>query len=255
MQRLFSLLVVFLIASAAGVTLVATRWVVTGRGAYLYLPWNLFLAWVPLGFALLTVRLLGAPPRRGPGRPDPVAAGAARLQWPGRRVLAVLVGLGWLLFLPNAPYILTDLIHLAQPRSGVGAPLWFDLLVHLLFALTGLLIGYASLALVQDAVTRLHGRLAGWGFASLALALAAFGIYIGRFLRWNSWDILRSPLSLLGDVAQRLVDPLRHPRTYGFTVVCFLLLWLGYLMCHGLVSLGRSTAGGDDDHRRERTAL
>jgi uncharacterized membrane protein len=198
-------------ASVVGMGLLAARAVVTQSLGALYLPWNLFLAWLPLGLALLTRWLaLAHPPRR----------------W-----LLVLTGAAWLLFLPNAPYILTDLIHLTRVRPGPAAPLWFDLLLHLTVATTGLLLGFASLAVMQGLVSRAWGRLAGWGFAVASLALSGLGIYIGRFLRWNSWDVLVAPGPLLADVTQRLANPLSPPRAYGFSSLCFVFLLLTYLMC------------------------
>jgi uncharacterized membrane protein len=216
----------FMAASLVGMALVAARIVATRNLSCLYLPWNLFLAWVPLGFALLARALASATPRR---------------IW-----LLAMVGAGWLLFLPNAPYILTDLMHLARVRPGASAPLWYDLLLHLVVATTGLFLGFASLALMQGVVTRACGRLAGWGFAVVALALSGFGIYVGRFLRWNSWDALIAPGSLLADVADRLLHPLSNPRAYGFSFLCFVFLLLSYLMCFSLPRLRLQPAAEPD---------
>jgi uncharacterized membrane protein len=203
-------------ASGIGVALVLARMVVTGFPGFLYLPWNLFLAWIPLGFALLARNLAESRPL---GRPP-----------------VILCGLGWLLFFPNAPYILTDLIHLARVRPG-SAPFWFDLLLHLIVAMTGLFVGFASLALMQGLVSRAAGRLAGWAFAVVSLALSGFGIYLGRFLRWNSWDVVLAPVSLFSDIANRLAHPLSNPRAYGFSIVCFVFLLMTYLMCFSLPRL------------------
>jgi uncharacterized membrane protein len=197
--------------------LVAARVLATRNLSCLYLPWNLFLAWVPLGFALLARGLASSTPRR---------------TW-----LLMLAGAGWLLFFPNAPYILTDLMHLARVRPGSAAPLWYDLLLHLTVAMTGLFVGFASLALMQGLVTRTCGKLAGWAFAVVSLALSGFGIYLGRFLRWNSWDVLRAPVLLFTDIVDRLIHPLSNPRAYGFSVVCFVFLLLTYLMCVSLPRL------------------
>lgn len=141
---------------------------------------------------------------------------------------------GWLLFFPNAPYILTDLAHVTEWRTSRSVPPWFDLQLHVLFAVTGLLLGFASLRIMHELVRRFWGTTAGWLFSVISLGLAGFGVYLGRFLRWNSWDLVRSPVSLLGDVAQQLVDPLRQPRTFGFTALFFLCLVLSYLMCAAL---------------------
>jgi uncharacterized membrane protein len=89
----------------------------------------------------------------------------------------------WLLFLPNSPYLVTDLVHL-KPRPSV--PLWFDILLVQSFVLTGLLLGFLSVYLMHRLVTHAYGWKIGWLFTLLILALTGFGIYLGRFERWNS---------------------------------------------------------------------
>ena len=159
----------------------------TGAPVFAFLSWNLFLAWIPYGLALAVV-------------------GLDRVRAPGW--LLVLPGLVWLLFLPNAPYILTDFIHL-----GVipGAPLWFDALLIGAFAGTGLLLGLASLYLVHHVVAARLGSAAGWVLAIGALALSSVGIYLGRFPRFNSWDVLADPGRLVDVVLFRLGDPFGNP--------------------------------------------
>lgn len=151
---------------------------------YAFLVWNLFLAWIPLGMAYI---VSSAKKRRYVLITVPLAAAL------------------WLLFFPNAPYILTDLQHLSHPRAGV--PLWFDMLMINWFAWTGLLLGIFSLFLMHDIVRRLLGRIAGWIFVILVSALSGLGIYMGRFLRWNSWDILFRPLELLQELIQYALHP------------------------------------------------
>ncbi len=212
-----SSLTVFTLASMLATALVVARIVVTHHFQVLYLIWNLFLAWLPLVFALLVWREASRPvPRRG---------------------LLLATGAAWLLFFPNAPYIFTDIVHLAKLRSFGSAPPWFDLLLHLLFAMIGLMIGFASLAVMHKLVERARGWRWGWLFALTALALAGFGIYLGRFQRWNSWDVLFSPFSLLGDIAHRFIAPWDNARTWGFSGVCFMFLAISYLMCSQLGQL------------------
>lgn len=176
-----------------------------GSPAFGFLVWNLFLAGLPalaaLGFARADAR--GAP-------------AALRAVW-----LA-----GWLVVLPNAPYLLTDFVHLAP---SPGAPLWYDIALMLSFAGTGLLFGYASIADVQAVFARRFGRRAGWAVALGALGLCGYGIYLGRFQRWNSWDLLTSPVALFANMASHLIDPAAHPRTFAFTLVWGAGLALGYV--------------------------
>ena len=199
------LTLVFVLAASLSLSLllVAGRVLMTGRGIFLFLVWNLFLAVIP--FAIST--MLGT--ARGPLR--------ARLLVP--------VGAAWLLFFPNAPYILTDLFHLER-RAGV--PLWYDLALILSCAWNGLMLAYASLADMQRLVQQRLGTGAGWAFATLALLLSSFGIYLGRYLRFNSWDVLANPLTLFFDIAHRVLHPFAFPGTWGVTLVFGVFLLVGY---------------------------
>jgi len=172
--------------------------------SFVFLVWNLLLASVPALAALAFVR---AAERRSPAL-----------------VQAAWFAL-WLVFLPNAPYIVTDFMHL---RLRPLVPLWYDIAILASCAGTGLLLGYTSLADVQSVIARKLSQLAGWIVAAAALVLSGFGIYLGRVLRWNSWDALSSPLELLADIADRALNPLSHPQTIGMTVVYGVSLLLGY---------------------------
>ncbi len=199
------LTLVFVLAASIGlsVVLVMGRVLMTGKGLFLFLIWNLFLALIP--FAISTLLGIAGKPLR------------ARMLVPA--------GAAWLLFFPNAPYILTDLFHLdARP----GVPLWYDLALILSCAWNGLMLAYASLSDMQRLVQRRLGFWAGWAFASIALMLSSFGIYLGRYLRFNSWDVLANPLTLFYDIVNRLLHPFSFPGTWGMTLVFGLFLLIGY---------------------------
>lgn len=140
-----------------------------------FMLWNLFLAWVPYLCSLSVTALA----RRGTAS----------------RVLAVLLSLVWLLFLPNAPYMVTDLVHL-DPRPPV--PYWYDTGMLATFVLAGLFLAFASLRAMQSLAEAAAGRVAGWLFALAAIGLSGFGIYLGRFVRLNSWDLWTQPDDVLG---------------------------------------------------------
>jgi uncharacterized membrane protein len=167
-----------------------------------YMIWNLFLAWIPLILAYALVVQL------------------RRLEWSSWTGISLT--LAWLLFLPNSFYIVSDLIHLQDmPRKDV----LFDSLMFTAFVLNGLLLGYASLYLVQRLVAQ-HGvsrRRSNW-FAIVMLLLCSFAIYLGRDLRWNSWDVLLNPAGILFDVSERILDPFGHPAVFSTTAVFFLFL-------------------------------
>jgi uncharacterized membrane protein len=192
--------------SLAAVGLLAVRIDRVGEPAFDFLTWNLFLAWIPFVLSLCVAAVHG----RGGPRP---------LLW--------VLGAGWLLFLPNAPYILTDFIHLG--RLG-GAPLWFDAALIGTFATTGLALGLGSLLVVHHIVEARAGRVVGWAVAVSSLVLSAIGIYLGRFPRFNSWDVVTDPHSLVPVVLQRLADPFGNTFLLRFAVVMSTLLLASYLL-------------------------
>ena len=132
----------------------------------------------------------------------------------------------WLSFFPNAPYLLTDLIHLG-PRPYV--PLWFLMVMLLSCAGTGTLLGYLSLSDIHSAIEQKFGRITGWMVVVLSLMLCGFGIYLGRFLRWNSWDAFSHPLRLGRSIMLRFVVPGTYPHPIFVTLIFGVGLLLGYL--------------------------
>lgn len=170
------------------------RWAITADGFYIFLPYNLALALIPLVISRLLTRYMQ---RNHPS-------------W----ILAGFSGFVWLLFIPNAPYIMTDFIHLGKVG---GIPLWFDALFILLYASTGLLAGWYSLYDMQKLVKKWYGKFIGWVFVCSVLLLTSFGVYLGRFLRWNSWDLFLDPLRLINDVLVRVNSPTMHVRLWIVT--------------------------------------
>lgn len=174
---------------------------------YRNLVWNLFLAWIPYLVSLLVVWL----------------ARRSRRSW----LLLAVLGFIWLIFFPNAPYLLTDFLHL-QERPFV--PLWYDILLLATFAWTGLFLGIASLRLMQGVVKSYVGRLLSWLFVIIAIGATGLGVYLGRFSRWNSWDMLTQPEVILAEVVSKATDPLNNLRFLGFTVLFVSFLSVSYLM-------------------------
>lgn len=207
-RALVAVTTLLVLGSIAATAMIGYRIQLTGNTLFTPLSWNLFLAWVPFPLALLVHR-------------------AHRRGAPGALLVAGLVP--WLLFLPNAPYLLTDFIHL-YPRPGV--PLWFDAALIGAHAGVGLLVGLVSLLLVHRVAAERWGAAIGWLVSVAALLLSTLGVYLGRVLRFNSWDVVTDPLALLGVVLQRLVDPLGNPRlnlVFGLGSVgllgCYLVVW------------------------------
>jgi uncharacterized membrane protein len=208
-----------ILASLAGlsglvVAMVSVRVVYSGNSENAALVWNLFLAWIPFGLALQVY--------------EGYRRGAAR-------VYLLLGGVLWLLFFPNAPYIVTDFKWL---RDSTGAPIWYDVVLISAGAWAGLLLGFISLYLMQAVVRRALGALNAWLFVLFALVLSSFGIYLGRFQRSNSWDVFVRPRTFAGDVWTRLGNPDEYARVVAVTVLFTAFLAATYLVFY---SFARAT--------------
>ena len=201
-------------ASAASVAVVFARILSTGNLRYSFLVWNLFLAWLPLILALLACETY----QHASGR-----------NWQ----FASLAG-AWLLFFPNAPYIFTDLIHLTTRFYG---HFWVDLTLILFCAITGLVLGFVSLYLMQSVVERMFGRPASWLFIAAVAALSGFGIYLGRFMRFNSWDVLFRPRQVYHGIGNWVADPLANATSLAFPILFGAFLFVSYLMLYALTHL------------------
>jgi uncharacterized membrane protein len=202
-------------ASFFSVFLVLARMAYSDSQQYRGLIWNLFLAWIPFVLAYI----------------------AYALSW--KRILLYIAipvfALLWLAFFPNAPYILTDLQYLN--RAAVEAPLWFDIILLVWFSWTGMLLGLISLYLMHEIVQRNFGRWPGWVFVLIVSGLSSAGIYVGRFLRWNSWDILQNPSELAMDILGLAIDP--SLRLLAFTTLFAVFFLFVYLTLYTFAHLFR----------------
>ena len=204
------------LACLACILLVVARVAYTDSTRHSGLIWNLFLAWIPFILAYF----------------------AHAISW--RKVTLYIVipiiAFLWLIFFPNAPYMLTDLQDLAR-AGGVGAPLWYDVIIVVWCSWTGTLLGIISLYLMQDIIFRTISRWAGWIFVFVISAASSFGMYIGRLVRLNSWDILQNPSETAMDILGLVIDP--SMRLAAFTIlytVFFLFIFLLlYSFSHMLV--------------------
>jgi uncharacterized membrane protein len=189
------------------------RVVRTGDSFYRLLVWNLALAWVPLLLALA----------------------AYRTAMQSRKVETVALAVAWILFFPNAPYVLTDFVHLGN--DGSAAPLWYDALMIASFAWTALLIGLGSLYVMQVVVRDRVGAAWSWLLVAGALLLASFGVYLGRFIRFNSWDALVRPGRVAHVIASQLENPIHHPRLIGALLVLTAFLTVAYTILYAIAGL------------------
>lgn len=188
--------------AAFSVGLLLIRAKITQSIYFFFLIWNLFLAYTPLAVSSVLIRYK-----------------ILRDNW----YYSYPALFCWLLLLPNAPYLITDFIHL---RAATPVPVWFDVLILASFTLTGLLFGLASM----QNIYRLLAIKFGSGYANLTLLiisiLSAFGIYLGRFMRYNSWDILHKPISLITDIIQSLFSEDTWKPAWGITIGFGLLQYL-----------------------------
>ena len=146
----------------------------------------------------------------------------------------------WLLFFPNAPYIVTDLKWL---RDWGGAPIWFDVVLVTTAAWAGLALGFISLYLMQAVARRTVGAVNSWLAVLAVLGLSSFGIYLGRFERWNSWDLFVRPKPLFAEVVAQVANPLDYPRTVAVTVLFTSFLSATYLVFYAFARLGLAERG------------
>ena len=175
--------------------LVFTRIAYTGQPTFLFMIWNLFLAWLPYALTSWLKQ-----------RPDVFNSG-----WK----LAALFAL-WLPIVPNSFYILTDLFHLGNSI----VPLWFDLALIISFAWNGLVLGILSVRQMEKAIQPFLPAKHELFFLYPIMVLCALGVYIGRYYRFNSWDIITNPFNLIADIFNIIRHPLMHKEVWSM-VLCF----------------------------------
>lgn len=168
----------FLILSTGfALALLCLRIKVTHSAFYSFLVWNLFLAAVPYG----TTQLL------------------RQYSWLRNHRFLKFIAFGtWLLFLPNSPYIITDLIHLHSDKSNLP---WLDLFLVFVFAFNGLLFGLLSLLDMHHLIRVRYGSKIAMYTIFQCCILSGYGIHLGRFMRFNSWDIIGKPFTLFTTIA------------------------------------------------------
>lgn len=185
---------------------------------YSYLIWNLLLAWLPLLFAILITRTL---------------QNKRWSSWQG-----IGYSILWLVFLPNSFYMISDYIHLLEVKR---VDVLFDTVMFTSFVYVGVILGFASLYLVHIQLRkRLSARSSAiWIGATLLVSSAA--IYVGRDLRWNSWDILTNPGGLLFDLSDRFMHPASYPQMLTTVISFFILLCSMYLLLWRAIRLVAQT--------------
>lgn len=211
------LLAVLVGSSVLSLALWAARILLSNALVYHFLGFNLFLAWLPFLAA---------------GAMYWLHARGSRSNW-----LLSLLFVAWLLFFPNAPYLWTDLVHVFVRRSV--SVYWCDLILFLTFGWNGMLLGLLSLLMVHRVVRDRLGHVWGWIVAAVAIGLGSFSISIGRLERFNSWDVIARPISLLHQTARIFLHPFRFSIHFAMAALFCTFLLAGYVVLMSLIAAGR----------------
>jgi uncharacterized membrane protein len=187
--------------TACFLVIVGLRRLAGAEPLYGFVWLNLMLAWIPLVLAYA-------------------------LAWSSQRQVTLMPVLAavWIVFLPNAPYLMTDLVHLSE---GVSVP---NVGTLLLLGVIGLLIGVRSVQIVQDVVEERFGVEAGWSAVRIVVVLAGVGVYVGRVLRWNSWYVVSHPRELASSALRSSSEPGKVALALVATVVFAIFFYATYCL-------------------------
>lgn len=183
-----------------------TRLLSTGVSRYWFVPENLLLAWLALIFGWLLVHSI------------------ERHGWLNWRSVGLTIF--WMLFLPNAWYVMTDFIHVFE--TGEISYI-YDIAMISTLTVTGFLLGFSSLFMVHRQLRKRLSSRASSILIGVVILLASFAIYLGRDLRWNSWDIITNPGGLILSITDRLINPFGFPRAFNVTAIFFVVIGVMYL--------------------------
>lgn len=160
---------------------------------HLFMIWNIFLAWIPYALSNYFSEV------------------KQKAKW---KQLFLFVS--WLLFFPNALYIVTDLIHLAE---NTGIPLWYDAVLLFASSFIGIMMAFVSLRKVEMFLQKTFSKTAVAFLIPAILFVASFGVYLGRFQRWNSWDVVKDPTALAVDILSNFISPVDNYKTWAITIL------------------------------------
>lgn len=213
-QRILALFILFI------AVMIACRIIYSGSIRYIFILWNLFLAWVPFQLSLLLSKTKTI-----------------------KSIKAISILAAWLLFFPNALYVVTDLIHLEEENS---IPVWYDAIMLFMASLTGLMLAFVSLYKVEKFL-RQHIKSSSVTEQLIIFFLFAgsFGVYLGRFDRWNSWDVVTYPEQLFKETAAYFISPVQHYRIWLITIIFTAFFSLLYFAVKKLPVLIKDTGNNN----------
>jgi uncharacterized membrane protein len=220
-KPIYKIVAVLLFLTFAGCFMELVRIKYTGQIGYIFLIWNLFLAWIPLGLSMLIYYLYFLPRSRM------------------KSFTVICTGALWMVFYPNTHYMITDFIHLRHINFGLLGTgyamsyiVWYDFLMFCLLIFTGVLVGFVSLFIIHRLLRKSYNAVTTWLLVIGILFLSSFGIYLGRFIRWNTWDIMMDPGGLVQSIWSSSLNFM-----LAFTMMFGMFLILIYLAFYSLILL------------------
>jgi uncharacterized membrane protein len=183
--------------------LLAGRAYLTQFFGFKFLVWNLFLGWLPFAFVKIATHYFKKKQIR----------------------LYFFFLFFWLLFLPNSFYLITDLVHLEE---RLPVPYMYDIFLIFSFVLNGVMAGMYTIFKVRSQIRSRFKQFIHPFWILFLFVLIGFGVYLGRFSRWNSWDLFNQPVSVMEDISFRIIFPYSNYKTWIFTAICAISLWIFY---------------------------
>jgi uncharacterized membrane protein len=181
------------------------RLVVWGKSSFVFILWNIFLSFIPFIISYLLLFF-------------------SKKENPNKIIFTIGIFL-WILFIPNAPYIITDFIHLSLVR---GVPVLFDICLLFSSASVGLILGFNSLFHIEQILKIKYTSKITSLIMGVVILVISFGVYLGRFLRFNSWDIFINHTLLIDNVFKIFTQSKTHIEVYLYTLLFFFFLILSY---------------------------
>ncbi len=171
-----------------------------------YILWNIFLAFIPFIISYTLLSLLKN----------------NRLS----KIIFIVGIIFWILFIPNAPYLVTDIIHIGEIRA---VPVLYDAILLFNSALIGLLFGVYSISHIEQILRIKYSQKIASLVIFVTIFFISFGIYIGRFLRFNSWDIFENPISFIRAIGEIFMDKGYLVESFLYTILFFFFTSVFYL--------------------------
>lgn len=181
------------------------RVIIWGKMSLIYILWNILLAFIPFFISFILLSL----------------SKEKKLS----KIIFIVGFILWMLFIPNAPYIVTDFIHLGEIRS---VPMIYDVFLIFSSASVGLMLGFHSFFHIEQIIKTKYSPRVTSLIMSLIMIIISFGIYLGRFMRFNSWDVFVNHTSLIKNVWKIFSQSTANTEVYLYTGLFFFFLSLSY---------------------------